>query len=100
MPNSALPLIHALAVATLLATGVPATTARAQGAKYDRTLELPSFDTAWTRVRDSYYDASMRGLNWLAFRDSLRPLVKRGDPRDDTRAAITTLLSRLREAHF
>jgi carboxyl-terminal processing protease len=67
---------------------------------YDRALELASFDTAWQRVRDSYYDASMRGLNWNALRDSLRPRVEHGRSRDDTRSAITTLLSRLGESHF
>jgi carboxyl-terminal processing protease len=99
MSNPALLPIRALAVATLLATGIPASV-QAQGAKYDRALELASFDSAWTRVRDSYYDASMRGLNWLALRDSLRPLIERGDSRADTRAAISTLLSRLGESHF
>src|SRR5687768_17487874 len=99
MSNPAHCPIRALAVATLLATGIPAPV-QAQGANYDRALELASFDSAWTRVRDSYYDASMRGLNWLALRDSLRPLVERGDSRDDTRAAISTLLSRLGESHF
>ena len=68
--------------------------------KFDRALELASFDTAWARVRNSYYDSTMRGLNWVALRDSLRPLVERGDSRDDTRAAISTLLSRLGESHF
>ena len=42
----------------------------------------------------------MRGLNWVALRDSLRPLVERGESRDDTRAAISALLSRLGESHF
>jgi len=87
-------------IAAVVAAGF-VDSARAQApAGYDRALELASFDTAWTRVRDSYYDASMRGLNWVALRDSLRPLVERGDTRDDTRSAISTLLSRLGESHF
>jgi len=89
------------AIAAVLATGFAASTASAQPPnRYDRAVELASFDTAWARVRDSYYDASMRGLNWLALRDSLRPLVERGQTRDETRAAISTLLSRLGESHF
>ncbi len=88
-------------IAVIAATGFGASHASAQSTSgYDRSLELASFDTAWTRVRDSYYDASMRGLNWLALRDSLRPIVERGDSRDDTRLAISTLLSRLGESHF
>jgi len=87
-------------VIALLAMGLSSTGALAQTGSFDRAVELASFDTAWTRVRDSYYDATMRGLNWLALRDSLRPLVERGDSRDDTRQAITSLLSRLGESHF
>jgi carboxyl-terminal processing protease len=91
--------IRAFATAFLMAA-VQATPATAQSSSYDRVLELASFDTAWSKVRNSYYDASMRGLNWVALRDSLRPLVERGHSRDDTRAAISTLLSRLGESHF
>lgn len=73
----------------------------AQGAPaFDRAIELASFDTAWSRVRDSYYDKDMRGLDWAALRDSLRPRVERGTSRNDTRAAITALVSRLGESHF
>jgi carboxyl-terminal processing protease len=86
----------AAAIAALLA----AQTAAAQSKDYDRAVELASFDSAWTRVRDSYYDASMRGLNWVALRDSLRPQVEKGRSRNDTRSAITSLLSRLGESHF
>ena len=89
------------AVAAVLATMLATSASEAQGpSRYDKSLELASFDTAWTRVRDNYYDATMRGLNWTALRDSLRPLVERGVSRDDTRAAISTLLSRLGESHF
>lgn len=90
----------AVVIGALLATISGASAGAQSSPGFDRALELASFDTAWTRVRDSYYDASMRGLNWLALRDSLRPLVERGDSRDDTRAAISTLLSRLGESHF
>ncbi len=66
----------------------------------DRAVELASFDTAWVRVRDSYYDASLHGLDWDHLRDSLRPIVERGSSRADTRRAITALLSSLGESHF
>ena len=86
--------------AALLTAAISATPATAQSSTYDRALELASFDTAWSKVRNTYYDASMRGLDWVALRDSLRPLVERGDSRAATRAAISTLLSRLGESHF
>lgn len=75
--------------------------ARAQARQpFDPGVELASFDTAWTRVRDTYYDAALRGLDWNGLRDSLRPMVARGTSRADTRAAITRLLSSLGESHF
>ena len=86
-------------VAGLLAAA-QASPALAQSPRYDRALELASFDTAWKKVRDSYYDATMRGLDWVALRDSLRPLVERAESRAETRAVISTLLSRLGESHF
>lgn len=90
---------------TLLLLAAPATMAGGIAAaqettKFDRAIELASFDFAWSKVRDTYYDAAMRGLNWPALRDSLRPLVERGRSRDDTRAAISALLARLGESHF
>ena len=87
--------------AAVVATALAGSAVEAQGPhRYDKSAELASFDTAWVRVRDNYYDANMRGLNWVALRDSLRPLVERGESRADTRAAISTLLSRLGESHF
>ena len=97
-PNASRPW---LAIAVALATALSASVSEGQGnARIDRTIELASFDSAWTRVRDSYYDATMHGLNWQALRDSLRPVVENGTSRDDTRRAISTLLSKLGESHF
>lgn len=99
MSNSRSIPVRAIATA-FLAAAVSATPSVAQSPRYDRALELASFDTAWSKVHSTYYDSSMRGLNWVALRDSLRPLVERGQSRDETRAAISTLLSRLGESHF
>jgi carboxyl-terminal processing protease len=101
MSNLAVRSAFVRAFAAALATAFVASASEAQGPyRYDKSLELASFDTAWTRVRDNYYDATMRGLDWVALRDSLRPLVERGESRAATRAAISTLLSRLGESHF
>jgi carboxyl-terminal processing protease len=92
--------LRRMALSAILAALLPGIAAAQRSPFFNRELELASFDSAWTRVRDSYYDASMRGLDWNALRDSLRPLVARGESRADTRAAITSLLSRLGESHF
>src|SRR4026207_2545272 len=99
MSNRRSQMTRVFAIASLL-VAAQASLALAQSPRYDRALELASFDTAWKKVRDSYYDATMRGLDWVALRDSLRPLVERGDSRAETRAANSTLLSRLGESHF
>jgi carboxyl-terminal processing protease len=101
MPDYAIRIRLRHVIGAALATISAASVSGAQSSPaFNRAVELASFDTAWLRVRDNYYDASMRGLDWLALRDSLRPLVERGTSREDTRAAISTLLSRLGESHF
>jgi len=89
-----------LCISAILASAFVTSASQAQAIRYDRSIELASFDSAWTRVRDSYYDATMRGLNWVALRDSLRPIVEQGTSRNDTRRAISTLLGKLGESHF
>ena len=101
MLNIVIRRLFAATSVTLVATVLAPKAASAQRSSgFDRAIELASFDTAWTRVRDGYYDATMRGLNWQALRDTLRPMVERGQSRDDTRKAISSLLARLGESHF
>lgn len=88
-----------VAIAALLSASLPVAS-RAQSPAFDRAIELASFDSAWARVRDSYYDRTMRGLDWAGLRDSLRPRVERATSRAETRSAITALVSRLGESHF
>jgi carboxyl-terminal processing protease len=66
----------------------------------DTTIELASFDTAWRRVRDSYYDPSMHGLDWNHVRDEFRPLVARAQSRDQVRDAIGRMFAALGDSHF
>lgn len=66
----------------------------------DAALELASFDSAWSRVKHSYYDTTMRGIDWDAVRRELRPRVEHARSRAETRRAISDMLSRLGESHF
>jgi carboxyl-terminal processing protease len=66
----------------------------------DRALDLESFDYTWSRIRDTHWDPNLKGVDWEGARAELRPLVEAAKSRDDTRAAIRTLLSRLGESHF
>ena len=72
----------------------------AQRIPLDTTLELASFDSAWTRIRNTYYDPTMHGLDWDRVRAELRPEVARARTRDESRAAIGKMLDRIGDSHF
>jgi carboxyl-terminal processing protease len=63
-------------------------------------LALASFDAAWTRIKDTYYDPDFRGLNWEAVRDELRPLAAKAGTEDELRAVIRKMLDRIGDSHF
>ncbi|HEX7124129.1 MAG TPA: S41 family peptidase [Gemmatimonadaceae bacterium] len=66
----------------------------------DIAVELASFDTVWARIQRTYYDSTMRGIDWPGVRDELRPRVERATSRAEVRAAIAAMLNRLGESHF
>lgn len=66
----------------------------------DTTVELASFDSVWAHIQRTYYDSTMRGIDWRGVRDELRPRVARATSRTEVRAAITAMLERLGESHF
>lgn len=61
---------------------------------------LASFDRAWERIRDTYYDPAMRGLDWTAVRAELRPRAEAARDVAETRAVLRDLVARLGESHF
>jgi carboxyl-terminal processing protease len=73
---------------------------RVAHAPVDSTLALAAFDSAWRVVRDSYYDSTMRGIDWVGVRDELRPRAAAVANRAELRAVISVMLSRLGESHF
>lgn len=66
----------------------------------DTSVEVASFDSAWKRIRATYYDSSMHGIDWDAVRSELRPRVARARMRDTTRAVISDMIARLGDSHF
>ena len=61
---------------------------------------LATFDTAWTRIRDSHYDSTMRGVDWPAVRTELRPRAAQARTVGELRGVIRDMLDRLGESHF
>lgn len=65
-----------------------------------RELVLQSFDFIWNTVREKHWDPDLRGLNWEAVRDSLRPRVEAAASLDEARGAMRALLGTLGQSHF
>ncbi|MFM7052069.1 MAG: S41 family peptidase [Planctomycetota bacterium] len=61
---------------------------------------LETFDAAWTIVRDSYYDPRMKGIDWNAVRDELRPKAESAASVEELRGVLGEMLARLGESHF
>ena len=66
----------------------------------ETNIQLQSFDYAWQRVRDTYHDPNMEGLNWNAIREELRPQAEGAQGNEETRDVLHDLLSRLDASHF
>jgi len=59
-----------------------------------------TFDTVWTVIRDTHYDPDLRGVDWEAARDTLRPRAESAGSREELRTVLHSLLGRLGESHF
>jgi carboxyl-terminal processing protease len=67
----------------------------------DGTLPRAStFDFVWERIRDTYYDPGMRGIDWEAVRGELRPRALAAENANELRAILSEMLERLGESHF
>ncbi|HEX6251831.1 MAG TPA: S41 family peptidase [Gemmatimonadaceae bacterium] len=81
----------------------PATVAAEAAMSSDRSdsaLFAATFDSVWSRIGRSYYDSTMRGLDWVGLRDTLRPLAVKAGSVGELRQVIGRLLASLGESHF
>src|SRR5215218_9244777 len=96
----------ALALATLVACASPSRPgARPAPANPAADLvpaatALATFDSAWTRIRDSHYDTTMRGVDWPAVRTQLRPRAAQARTMGELRIVLRDMLGRLGESHY
>lgn len=81
-------------------TAHPPQLSKVESAPVPAGVAVASFDSAWSRIKATYYDTTFRGQDWSAVRDSLRPLAERARSRSDLRHAIESLFVRLGESHF
>jgi carboxyl-terminal processing protease len=90
--------------ASIVAPAAGATTQASAGGTgahvSDSTLHAATFDSAWARIGRSYYDSTMRGLDWQAMRDTLRPRAAAAGSAPELRRVIGRMLESLGESHF
>ena len=90
------------AAASLLAAALAAC-APAPGpapAPIDPALALATFDSAWSRIHNTYYDTTFKGMSWTGVRDELRPRVEAARTEGEVRAVIREMLERIGDSHF
>lgn len=97
------PRLHAALAFVATLTLTPAGAAQApsrDGERLTRDQALATFDSAWRRIADTHYDIAMRGVDWGAVRDSVRPRAESARTLGAVRQAIRTMLDALGESHF
>ena len=63
-------------------------------------LNLESFDFAWRRIADTFWDEKMGGVDWRAVGDELRPRARDAADARELRDVIQEMLARLGQSHF
>ena len=61
---------------------------------------LPTFDAAWTAIRETYVDESRTDADWDALRAEFRPRAARATTPDEVRDVLRDLLTRIGHSHF
>jgi len=61
---------------------------------------LADFDSAWSRIANSYYDPEFGGLDWPGVRAELRPRAEAATSLEELREVIGEMLARIGESHF
>ena len=61
---------------------------------------VETFDTVWTTVRDSHFDKTLNGVDWIAVREELRARTASVETQDELRAILLDMLGRLGQSHF
>jgi carboxyl-terminal processing protease len=64
----------------------------------ERAAEV--FDSAWTRIRDSYYDTTFGGRSWEGVRTELRPRAEAAGTERRLREVIQEMLDGIGDSHF
>ncbi len=59
-----------------------------------------SFEYIWERIRDSYWDPELGGVDWQSAYDELKPELDAAKTRNDAIGILDALVSRMQVSHF
>lgn len=91
---------HVLLAALLLVAAMPAAArADAEPAASSKSVSTEPFDEVWRLVRDRFYDATLRGLDWPAIAEKYRPQYAAAGSDAERSAAINAMLAELNASH-
>lgn len=65
-----------------------------------KQLNIDSFETVWSTVRDKHWDAKPGGLDWQAVHTEFRPRIESAATTEEARAVMREMLGRLHQTHF
>lgn len=63
-------------------------------------LNLETFDFAWRKIADTFWEEEMGGVDWRAVGDELRPRARDAADARELRSVIQEMLARLGQSHF
>ena len=65
-----------------------------------RNIQLETFEAAWSRIGETYYDPEMNGLDWVLLHDQLVDEAAKAKNNGELRVVLKQLLEPLGESHF
>jgi len=72
----------------------------AQLTAQQRQLNLASFETVWSTIRDKHWEQNPAGLNWQAIHEEYRPQVEAAASTEAARGVMRAMIGRLKQTHF
>ncbi len=66
----------------------------------EQKVNADSYEYVWKTVRDKYWDAKIKGIDWTAAGEKYRAQAATATTQDEARAAMNALLHELGESHF
>ena len=64
-----------------------------------REVRLKVFDQVWRSINENYYDRNFHGLDWIAQRNTFRPLVEQAVSNAEFYRAMRAMVGKRGDAH-